>query len=166
AHKHPLVASGAKQRGPRGGKKGRGGRAAPPPTERTMTPDLIRRLTGHRPDLARQTDGQLLRRFLARHDEAAFAELLRRHGPTALGPCRRLLHRVPDVEDAFQATFLVLVRRAAALTGRASVGGWVYRVAFHAALKVRTAERLRRLKEREAAGLRTEVMAAPEAGDW
>src|SRR5215468_2818942 len=58
------------------------------------------------------TDGELLRRYVVQGDEAAFEALLRRHGPMVLGLCRRLLGTAQDVDDAFQATFLVLIRKA------------------------------------------------------
>ncbi len=97
------------------------------------------------------TDGQLLERFLtaaspapyqARErgvQEAAFETLVRRHGPMVLGVCRRVLKHTHDAEDAFQATFLVLVRKAASLLPRAAGGKWVYGVAYHTALKARAA---------------------------
>ena len=84
-------------------------------------------------------DGHLLEAFVARRDESAFAELLRRHGPMVQSVCRRLLSDPNLADDAFQATFLVLVRKAPSIARQNSVGGWLYRVAYHAALKARAA---------------------------
>src|SRR5438874_2844473 len=90
------------------------------------------------------TDAHLLQRFLARRDEAAFAALVERHGPLVLGVCRRVLGHAQDAEDAFQATFLVLVRRAGAITRRESVGSFLYGVASRIALKARSQRGRRR----------------------
>src|SRR5438093_7143421 len=84
------------------------------------------------------TDQQLLERFLARKDEAAFAALVRRHGPMILSLCRRVLHHVQDAEDVFQATFLLLARKAASIRKQESVGSWLYGVAYRLAMKAKT----------------------------
>src|SRR5262245_26763285 len=97
-----------------------------------------------------QTDAQLLESFLRRREEASFEALVRRHGPMVLGVCRRILHDPHDAEDAFQATFLVLVRRAASVRPRERVGSWLYGVAYRTALKARTARARRRRHERQA----------------
>ena len=85
----------------------------------------------------RRTDGELLAAFAAGPSEDAFAELVRRHGPLVWGACRRLLPDPSDAEDAFQAAFLVLVRRARGLTRCATLGPWLHRVAVWTARNVR-----------------------------
>ncbi len=94
-----------------------------------------------------RSDRQLLHRFARERDEAAFTALVRRHGPMVLGACRRLLRHEQDAEDAFQATFLVLARKAGAAGWGESVGGWLFRVAYHLALKARRAGGRRRAVE-------------------
>jgi DNA-directed RNA polymerase specialized sigma24 family protein len=83
------------------------------------------------------TDGQLLERFANRHDEAAFAALIARHGRLVFSVCQRLLDHEQDAEDAFQATLLVLVRQARSITKRDSVASWLYGVAYRVACKGR-----------------------------
>src|SRR6516162_481353 len=82
-------------------------------------------------------DEELLKRFLEQRDEAAFESLLVRHGPMVLNTCRRLLGHCPDAEDAFQATFLVLCRKAGGITKRQSVGSWLYKVAYRVCLRTK-----------------------------
>src|SRR5262245_5508700 len=89
------------------------------------------------------SDAQLLTRFVAGCDEAAFAALLHRHGPMVLGVCVRVLGDTADVEDAFQATFLVLLRRSRSLERPNELANWLYGVAYRTALKAR-AEAVRR----------------------
>jgi RNA polymerase sigma factor (sigma-70 family) len=101
--------------------------------------------------LADGTDAQLLERFAHRKDAAAFAALLRRHGPMVLGVCRRVLHNVHDAEDAFQATFLVLARKAGALDRPELLANWLYGVAYRTALHIRVQVARRCRLEREAA---------------
>ena len=72
------------------------------------------------------TDRQLLDRFAAGRDEAAFAALMQRHGPLVWGVCWRALHHTQDAEDVFQATFLVLAPKAGSVRWRNSVGNWLY----------------------------------------
>lgn len=100
-------------------------------------------------DGAGLSDGELLEGFVARQDEAFFEVLVRRHGPMVLGVCRRILRNPDDAEDAFQATFLVLVRRAASIVPRELVGHWLYGVAYRTALEARRAAARRRARERQ-----------------
>jgi RNA polymerase sigma factor (sigma-70 family) len=107
-----------------------------------------------RPRAARdQTDRQLLQRFAALHDEAAFALLVERHGGLVWGVCRRLLRQEQDAEDAFQAAFLVLARKAASIPWRDDVGNWLYAVALRVARRAQTRGRHQRLLEQEAAAM-------------
>jgi RNA polymerase sigma factor (sigma-70 family) len=107
-----------------------------------------------RPRAARdQTDRQLLQRFAALHDEAAFALLVERHGGLVWGACRRLLRHEQDAEDAFQAAFLVLARKAGTIPWRDDVGNWLYAVALRVARRAQTRGRRRRLLEQEAAAM-------------
>jgi RNA polymerase sigma factor (sigma-70 family) len=100
-------------------------------------------------DAGELTDGQLLERFLSRREETAFAALVRRHGPMVPGVCRRVLRSDHDAEDAFQATFLVLIRKAASILPRELVGHWLYGVAYRTALKARSMSARRRVVERQ-----------------
>src|SRR5215470_2065575 len=95
------------------------------------------------------THAELLGRFAARRDEAAVAALVRRHGPMVLATCRRVLGNAHDAEDAFQAVFLVLVRKAGSIKRRAALAGWLYEVALRVALRAReSANRRRRHEQR------------------
>src|SRR6476469_3436323 len=88
-------------------------------------------------DGARLTDGQLLECFVSRRDPAALEALVRRHGPMVWGVCRRVLPNYHDAEDAFQATFLVLIRKAASIASRELLANWLYGVAHQTALNAR-----------------------------
>jgi RNA polymerase sigma factor (sigma-70 family) len=101
------------------------------------------------------TDGQLLERFVAGRDEAAFELLVWRHGPMVLSVCRRLLPCEQDAEDAFQAAFFVLARKAASITRRGGVSGWLYRVAYRVALRARAGAARRARHEQTGADLDT-----------
>src|SRR5262245_51040206 len=106
---------------------------------------FARRLGEDRPDSP--GDGELLDRFLD-GDASAFASLLGRYAPMVLGVCRRILGRGADADDAFQATFLVLVRRANSIVPRDQVGRWLYGVACRVALEARSRRARRWARER------------------
>jgi RNA polymerase sigma factor (sigma-70 family) len=102
------------------------------------------------------TDCQLLARYASQRDEAAFASLVRRHGSLVLGVGRRVLHHDQDAEDVFQATFIVLARKAASSRWRNSIAGWLYRVAYRLAMRSR-AKRVRQRALQRAAGMASET---------
>jgi RNA polymerase sigma factor (sigma-70 family) len=95
------------------------------------------------------SDGQLLETYVTRREEAAFAALVRRHGPMVWGVCRRVLQIHQDVEDAFQATFLVLVRKASSIVPRDMLANWLYGVAQQTALKARATAAKRHGREKQ-----------------
>jgi RNA polymerase sigma factor (sigma-70 family) len=105
----------------------------PPPSSATLLRRFCRLASPPAPD------AELVARWVLRRDEDAFAALVTRHGPMVLGVCRRVLGNVQDAEDAFQATFLVLARKAASLRRPEAVGGWLHGVAVRLARKARPA---------------------------
>lgn len=116
--------------------------------------------------LAREgmTDGQLLQGFIAQREEAAFEALVSRHGPMVLGVCRRLLGNSQDAEDAFQATFLVLVRKASSVVPRDAVGNWLYGVAYRTSLEARARMIRRRAKEKQVKDMPETPTESPSDG--
>ncbi|MDB5307235.1 MAG: hypothetical protein JWO38_1437, partial [Gemmataceae bacterium] len=116
-------------------------------------------------ETADRTDGQLLTAFVHDRDPDAFAVLVRRHGPMVLGVCRRVVGDAHAAEDAFQAVFLVLARRAAAVRPREQVGNWLYGVAYRTALKARMVLARRRSREKQV-DVMPEPPAPPPADPW
>src|SRR5438445_834014 len=106
------------------------------------------------------TDERLLTDYLARQDAGAFAAIVERHGPMVFGVCRRMLYCEQDVEDAFQASFLVLIRKARSLTRPQLLGNWLYGVAYRTANKIRLAGI--RQRKREVPTLNLPNLPAPE----
>src|SRR5205807_9863571 len=119
----------------------------------------LRRIAARQPDAG--SDAQLLERFFGKRDEAAFAELLDRHGPLVLAVCRRILQNFHDAEDVFQATFLVLARKGRSLRKRESLASWLHGVAFRIALKAR-AQAARRHAREQSLGDIPVVDSAPD----
>jgi RNA polymerase sigma factor (sigma-70 family) len=113
-----------------------------------------------------QADATLLAHFVRQRDEAAFEELVQRHGPMVWSVCRRLLTRTEDAEDAFQAAFVVLLRRAGSIRDGALLGNWLYGVAYRVAVRARV--RAARRAAREKQGMLTEPAAAATetTTDW
>jgi RNA polymerase sigma factor (sigma-70 family) len=107
-------------------------------------------------------DGQLLRQFVEQRDEAAFTALLRRHGPMVLGVCRQVLRDTHAAEDAFQATFLVLLHKAPSITRPELLGNWLYGVAYFTARNAHTSWARRRRREQRATERRSSSSFATE----
>ena len=108
------------------------------------------------------TDRELLARFGGAGDEQAFAALVERHGRLVLGVCRRILHDVEDAEDAFQATFLVLARKARSVRWQDSVSNWLYETACRLASEIKVKSARRRAREREAGAMAKRDATAAE----
>jgi RNA polymerase sigma factor (sigma-70 family) len=112
------------------------------------------------------TDAQLLARFAAGRDESAFAVLVARHGAMVLNVCRRLLRHEQDAEDAFQATFLVLARKAGSVRWADTAAPWLFEVATRTALEARALVCRRRAREQQVEELPQPAVPPPEAEDW
>ena len=112
---------------------------------RLASPDIERVFRGE--TISGLSEWQLLARYLEHRDELAFAAIVARHGPMVMGTCRRMLAGKADADDAFQATFLVLVRRARALSPRDAIGPWLHGVAARVSMRARAqAARRRRIE--------------------
>jgi RNA polymerase sigma factor (sigma-70 family) len=112
------------------------------------------------------SDAQLLARFRDSREEAAFAALVRRHGPMVLGVCRRILGHAQDAEDAFQATFFVLARKAATVVRGEALAGWLCRVAYRTAREAKGRVLKRRAHERQVEQMPHPEVGPTEAQDW
>src|SRR5260370_14748126 len=113
--------------------------------------------------LAEATDRQLVERFVRGHEELAFATLLRRHGPMVLGVSLGILRQLEDAEDVFQATFLLLARKAGSIRKRESVASWLHGVAYRLAVRAKVQRAFRNAREREASTMRKAGPSVEEA---
>src|SRR5262245_37174085 len=113
-----------------------------------------------------EPDEQLLSRFIATRDEASFAAIVRRHGPMVLGVCRRLLRHHQDAEDCFQATFIILARRASAVVKRTALASWLYGVACRTAKQACSVNARRQARETQVEQMPQPVSAEYEPQDW
>jgi len=135
------------------------------PTPRTGSPVVARLRARIVPPLdTPESDAELIGRYVADRDEAAFAAVVRRHGRVVLGVCRRVLGNPADADDAFQATFLVLARKAHRVTFRADLSGWLFAVAVRAAREA-LRRRTRRAARETSGGLPDVPAAGPDAAD-
>src|SRR5262249_6224890 len=122
-------------------------------------------LAGSGPDGGGMTDGELLARFLRSRDNDALAALVRRHAAMVWGVCCRLLRNHQDAEDAFQATFLVLVRRAAGVPSQA-VANWLHGVARQTAVRVRATTAKRGRREKQVVNMPEPTVVEVRDTDW
>jgi RNA polymerase sigma factor (sigma-70 family) len=122
---------------------GRRGRHRMPARQLDSVARHVRKLAGALADKD-TTDAELLRRFTAQRDAAAFAALVERHGGLVWSVCRRVLQRTEDVEDAFQATFLILIRKAKSVRKQGALASWLYGVAYRTAMRARQSAERRR----------------------
>ncbi len=112
-----------------------------------MTARLIKEISRQLRPFRQSADGELLERFVRRRDEAAFEELLLRHGPMVRAVCRRMLGPTADADDAFQTVFLILVRKARSIRRRELLANWLCAVAYRAAHTLRRSRA--RISQRE-----------------
>lgn len=113
-------------------------------------------------DGAGLSDGQLLEHYISGRDDAALSAIVRRHGPMVWGVCRRVLGNHHDAEDAFQATFLVLVRKAASIASRELLANWLYGVAYQTARKAKTMNAKRNRREKQLTKMPEPAVAEPD----
>ncbi len=127
------------------------------------------RRSAEREEIGQLPDDQLLDRFLGQDEraaDAAFQVLVRRHGPMIMGVCRHVLGQVHDAEDAFQATFLVLARKASTIHDRRVLGRWLYEVAYRIAIRSRAHAARRRVHERQGAEMAAAVPRLEQDPGW
>src|SRR5262249_49520851 len=110
------------------------------------------------------TDGEVVAAFIEQKDEAAFEALVRRHGPMVFGVCRRVVGDHHDAEDAFQATILVLARKAASVRPREKIANWLHGVALRTAMKAKTMAPKRRGREKQ--GTEMPETQKAQQGQW
>jgi RND family efflux transporter MFP subunit len=110
------------------------------------------------------SDAELLECYVRHRDEAAFELLLWRHGTLVFNVCRRILPREQDAEDAFQATFLAFVRKAASISRRGSIASWLYKVAFRVSLAAKA--KARKIAVQETSGCDKQAVAAAADSMW
>jgi RNA polymerase sigma factor (sigma-70 family) len=134
---------------------------------RAVAHPVMRILNGNLAELARAElgVGQLLDRFVPQRDDEAYAAVVRRHGPMVLAVCRRLLRNPADADDAFQAAFLVLARKAGSLSTRSMLASWLHGVAFNTARRLRRANGRRANRERPLSDSPEPVAASVDVSD-